>query len=476
MQQHQDYLREILAHGVKKEDRTNTGTTSRFGTFYRYDISNETLLAVSTKKLHLKTGFVEEDWMFSGDTTLKFLKENDCNIWDEWVKEGTGVYRPATAKEMWRSYTREHAEDPRILLRRSTPASENMWDRIEVRNGHFAITWDRDPGTMQVIPTVWCRGKHEQQLVSLELDKNHEDWIEILRLLEIDDQTVIDGELGKVYGAMFRKIEDVRIIQGDEWPAYKKRGFKQEQFDDAERGYTMARLVVSRNIDQLQDLLDGLRDNPHSRRHILCPWNPAYVDEQALPPCHSFIQFWVRELSLDERWDLCQSRYGNYLSDHVASLVKAGGAVSEPSVVAPLPRKAFVRHQENQVSEDTELLTKYLDDRGIPSRALSCLVYMRSNDAFLGSPYNLTFYSSMTHKIAHELGYVGEELIHVVGDAHIYDNHQKQVGIQLCRQARPGPRLKINRPVGTKLLDLTWRDMEVVGYHPDAHIPAPVAK
>lgn len=93
----------------------------------------------------------------------------------------------------------------------------------------------------------------------------------------------------------------------------------------------------------------------------------------------------------------------------------------------------------------------------------------------MGAPYNLTFYSSLTHKIAHELNYYGEELIHVVGDAHIYDNHQEQVATQIVREPRPMPRLKINRPVGTPVLEMTWRDLEVIGYDPDPAIEAPVA-
>ncbi|WDS62134.1 thymidylate synthase [Pseudomonas phage D6] len=465
MQQYHSYLEEILKGGVPKGDRTGTGTTSTFGVVRRYNISDNRLAAVQTKKLHLKTGFVEEDWMLSGDTNVKFLKENNCNIWDEWVKKGTGVYRPATLKEMERSYKRSHFGWDEPMIGHGALSGEGPIHRGDGFNVYERQYTGREYTHLHYI----CIEDHGQMLTQADRD-------ELMRkfytLIGIPTETVVEGELGAVYGKMFRAIDDYRVCKDDgvEAPALEKRGFA--LIDELARGG----LLYHRVIDQFKDLMKGLRENPDSRRHILCPWNPAYLDEQALPPCHSFIQFWVRDLDMLERWSIMQTRYRRARNEHVKALAnREDDKIIEFSVPEPLPMEAFSRQKNDQVSQDDELIHAYLDERQIPRRALKCLVYMRSNDAFLGAPYNLTFYSSLTHKIAHELNYYGEELIHVVGDAHIYDNHREQVALQLTRKSKEMPRLKINCPIGTPVLDLTWRDLEVIGYDPDPAIEAPVA-
>jgi len=465
MEQYHSYLEEILQDGVPKGDRTGTGTTSKFGVVRRYDISNNRLAAVQSKKLHLKTGFVEEDWMLSGDTNVKFLKENNVSIWDEWVKAGTGVYRPATQKEMERNYRRTHFgwKDPyhSAYNPQAQPEGELVGD-----NDHFVVYVF--PGQAYAI-----YHKHPAETGRMECDYSHSAWSIFYEMVGVPTQTVVEGELGAVYGQMFRSIEDTRLIADtDELQPYLDRGFVMV---GEVTGKPLA--VITRRIDQFTDLIDGLRENPDSRRHILCPWNPAYLDEQALPPCHSFIQFWTRELSVNERWMIMKVQYNEALSQHI-QMLKHGPEQSETPdypITEPLPHEAFVRKRDECVHLDEDKMHSYMDSRLIPRRALKCLVYMRSNDAFLGAPYNLTFYSSLTHKIAHELNYWGEELIHVVGDAHIYNNHQAQVTTQLYRTPREMPRLKINQPVGTSVLDLTWRDLEVIGYDPDPAIEAPVA-
>lgn len=305
----------------------------------------------------------------------------------------------------------------------------------------------------------------------MEIEPDHPAWIDFYTALDIPKVTVVSGDLGKVYGAMFRNIEDTRILEdGDDFQAYKKRGFELVGEIAGTNKY-----VVTRRIDQLRDLIKGLKNNPNSRRHILCPWNPAYLDEQALPPCHSFTQFWTRPLCIRERWYIMQARYQSAVTDHLDDAIDAGEFPKELTITEPLPIKAFDRLINGEFTLDLVAAEKYLADRKVPTLALSCLVYCRSQDTFLGTPFNLTFYSSLTHKLAHQLGYWGEELIHVAGDAHIYDNHREQVNLQLNRDARPAPRLRIKKPVGTPMLDLTWKDLAVVGYRPDPAIPAPIA-
>ena len=369
MQQHQDYLKEILDLGVSKSDRTGTGTTSRFGTFHRYDIRDETLLAVQTKKLHLKTGFVEEDWMFSGDTNVKFLKDNGVSIWDEWVIPGTGTFREATVAEMRRNYERQFAGYGNMVFTQYRTARDPDWEDFEWADEGYAVVERACPLENKSVHQVYLRvcdgGK-------VELDPDHPNWKRIYGLVGINTQTVIAGELGAVYGKMFRAIDDYRVCKDDgiEGPALQKRGFEFQ--DELARGG----LLYHRKIDQLSDLIKGLKENPDSRRHILCPWNPAYLDEQALPPCHSFIQFWTRELSLEDRSIIANVRYNRAFEAHIRS-IRDGAPPADMNRARPLWEAAFMRQRDGQMSVDKEAYGTYLDSIGTPRIALSCLVYMR---------------------------------------------------------------------------------------------------
>ena len=155
-------------------------------------------------------------------------------------------------------------------------------------------------------------------------------------------------------------------------------------------------------VDQLRDVLEGIRRNPDGRRHIVSAWNPGYIDQMALPPCHAFFQFYVA------------------------------------------------------------------DGR------LSCQLYQRSADIFLGVPFNIASYALLIHMMAQDLGLQVGDFVHSLGDAHIYSNHTDQVRLQLSRDLRPLPTLKLN-PSVKSLFDFRYDDVELVGYDPHPHIPAPVA-
>lgn len=150
-------------------------------------------------------------------------------------------------------------------------------------------------------------------------------------------------------------------------------------------------------IDQLKDLIRGLREDPFSRRHILCAWNPAQIQEMALPPCHAFIQFYV---SADRKY-------------------------------------------------------------------LSCQLYQRSADIFLGVPFNIASYALLTHMLAQVCGYEAKDFVHTFGDAHIYQDHISLIEEQLTREPLPLCRLKLN-PQIQEIEDFTYADMELEGYvsHP----------
>jgi thymidylate synthase len=177
-----------------------------------------------------------------------------------------------------------------------------------------------------------------------------------------------NGELGPVYGVQWRS-----------WP--KPDGG---------------------SIDQIAQLVDRIKKNPDSRRHIVSAWNVAEVDQMALPPCHTMFQFYVA------------------------------------------------------------------DGR------LSCQLYQRSADLFLGVPFNIASYALLTMMVAQVCNLRAGDFVHTFGDAHIYSNHFDQVRLQLSREPRPLPQMRLNPNVGS-LFDFKYEDFEIVGYDPHPLIKAPIA-
>jgi thymidylate synthase len=276
MKQYLDLIRDVMENGVDKGDRTGTGTRSVFGRQVRYDLS-EGFPLLTTKKLHIRSILHELLWFLSGETNIRYLKENGVSIWDEWA----------------------------------TP----------------------------------------------------------------------EGELGPVYGAQWRKW------QGADGKVY----------------------------DQVAALIDGLKNNPDSRRHIINGWNVALLPDEkqkpwenaaagkmALPPCHVLYQFYVAD------------------------------------------------------------------------NKLSASLYIRSNDLFLGNPYNTASLAFLTHMLAQQCDLDVGEIIMSIGDAHIYSNHFDQVETQLQRKPGPLPQLKIHRKPES-IFDYRFEDFEILNYEAQPHIKAPIA-
>lgn len=156
------------------------------------------------------------------------------------------------------------------------------------------------------------------------------------------------------------------------------------------------------STDQIVKLIDQLKNKPDSRRHIVSAWNPSFIDEMALPPCHCLFQFYVAD------------------------------------------------------------------------GKLSCQLYQRSADTFLGVPFNIASYALLTMMLAQVCGYEAGEFIHTFGDVHLYNNHIEQAELQLTRDFRPLPTMAINPDV-KDLFDFKFEDFELQNYDPHPHIKAAVS-
>ncbi|MBD8025123.1 thymidylate synthase [Ureibacillus sp. Re31] len=325
MEKHPEYeylnlLQYTLEKGIKKEDRTGTGTFSVFGYQMRFDLSKGFPL-FTTKRVSFKLIASELLWFIKGDTNIRFLLEHNNHIWDEWAFK--------------------------------------RWVESEEYKGPDMTDFGRRSLVDEAFNEIY-----QKELKSF-----------CQRILEDDTFAKKYGDLGNVYGKQWRN-----------WTT-----------SDGEL------------LDQLQDAINQIKNNPDSRRIIVNAWNPEDVidaggkdSKAALPPCHVMFQFYV-----------------------------ANGK-------------------------------------------LSCMLTQRSGDQFLGIPYNVSSYALLTHLIAHECGLEVGEFIHSIGDAHIYSNHIKQVKLQLSREPRPFPTLKINHEKKS-IFDIELEDLTIEGYDPHPSIKAPVA-
>ena len=300
MKQYLDLLKLIKETGIKKEDRTGTGTISIFGHQMRFNLQDGFPL-ITTKKVNLDSIIHELLWFIRGDTNIRYLVQNGVNIWNDWP---------------FQSWLNETGQADKYVMH-----SEEWKEKMET----FVETVIADEGFASQY-----------------------------------------GDLGPVYGKQWRDFE---------------------------------------GVDQLEQVIEGIKNSPDSRRLIVSAWNPKDIPvmiKSGLPPCHALFQFYVS------------------------------------------------------------------------NGRLSCQLYQRSADVFLGVPYNIASYALLTLMIAKVSRLEPGEFVHSFGDTHIYLNHLEQVNEQLSRDPHSLPQLKIknNR---SSLFEFEINDFELTEYDPHPFISAPIA-
>lgn len=241
----------LMTNGVDKGDRTGTGTRSKFGAInMEFDLMRNgwpVVPQLSTKQVLDEKVRVELEWMMSGSSRLEPLIERGVHIWDNWVLKGTEVWGAELTIEQ-----------------RAKKLSKK--DRVE---------FDR------VSNKAYLSSALRERAQTL-----------FLNILEVPTHKLIGGDLGPVYGRQWRDWVDTRLVTNEDYEAnreeYWARGFK-----PIDSTFSTGMIVIQRRIDQIAEIEDALRTNKDSRRMILNAWNVSYIDEMALPPCHTLAQWAV---------------------------------------------------------------------------------------------------------------------------------------------------------------------------------------
>jgi len=223
------------------------------------DISGNCLALMTTKEMFYETFIKENCWFLSGSTDVRFLKEHGVSIWDDWVI-------PSTAR----------------FVECDNPTGQDMLTHLRC---YFPEQYAK-----------WKPYKTERKIGQAKRN-------EVIAFYEHINQPIaklklISGSIGDgAYGSAWRNWEDTRVVEQKDVTSFLNRGFtvigKMENSDS---------VVVRRVVDQFAEAIKLLRTSPDSRRIIVSAWNAARIDEAVLPPCHSFFQFWTREMTLQERF------------------------------------------------------------------------------------------------------------------------------------------------------------------------------
>ena len=406
--QYLSLLQDIIENGVEKDTRAGK-VKSVFGRQMRFDLK-EGFPLLTTKKvftkgvIHELLWFLQRPYNSHGSMNIEYLVRNGVHIWDDdayrWFKQ---VITP-TFKNKFGQGKMDILIPKDILVCLSD-------DEIE-------------------------RGKEPSYEYWIERDARMKDpdWLEKITKEEFLDLTLQKVEIRGLFFSKYR-FGDLGPVYGRQWRAFGNN-----------------------EVDQIQNIINTLKENPNDRRMLCVAFNPDQLDKMALPPCHVMFQFYTRELTDNERMKIFNDRY----------------------MKGQIPQKYhdWFKEYSKDIKEgmDVEMPSdgRHWDIAEIPRYALSCMYTMRSNDEFLGQPYNTPSYAILTCMIAKLVNMIPDELIASLGDCHIYEAHFDAVKEQLSRNGSDiVPKLIIHGNQKS-IEDFKYEDFEIVDYYPDPPIKAPL--
>lgn len=518
--QYLDLLRDLLNSGVYKDDRTGTGVYAIFGRQMRFDLGQGFPL-LTTKKLHTRSIFHELIWFLRGDTNIKYLNANNVNIWNEWANENGDL--PGIYAKQWRRWESD-AEYIDLVPRKEKDKSKSTEPAdIEVESGkneclgksfisskfgsftikrylgadsgnsRYLVQFQKTKGLTEaswpnirggqvkdpMVATVAGKGffgndisklnyderlyslwrnmisrcydrknaqyknygakgvtvsdewlcfsdfirtvsqvpfyeKWKRNTVSYDIDKDYfganqysKKTCIFLKSSENIGLSTQSGNAFRVDGRLFvsnyelARYLNVHPQRVSDWVS---KGKRKKIFDNVSiltppSGYMYRKIRI---IDQIENVIKSLKNDPNSRRHIVTAWNPVDVPDTPLTPCHCLFQFYVAD------------------------------------------------------------------------GKLSCQLYQRSCDTFLGVPFNIASYALLTHMIAQVCDLDVGEFIWTGGDIHLYSNHVDQARKQIEREPRPFPKLSLNRDIQS-IDGFNYEDITIEGYDPHPHIPGKIS-
>lgn len=416
MQNYLDLLEDIIAVGAPSKDRTEVGTLSVFGESMRFPLQKEdgskTIPLLTTRQIYPRTFIHETLWFLSGSTDVKYLKDNNVSIWDEWVIPETATFVEVEPEK-------QTAQNMSTWLRCKAPEAYKVWREHQKALG-FPVE------TKEAIKDVTG--------------------------VDIPSVALASGSIGNgAYGTAWRNWPDARLVNAEEIhnPKWKQRGYT----NMGNLALFPHNYVMQRNIDQIAEVIQTLKTNPDSRRIIVTAWNPGLLEDAVLPPCHSFFTFYTREYAhaelgiiIEEKHQL--KKYEVYHDDCVKT---------NPNI----PHK--------------EIAVNFCKENNIPTRGLSLMLVCRSQDYVAGTVSNIAQYGLLAHLIAQCVGMEAEELVWVGSNVHVYNNQLPMAEQLLERTPSTNKPTLVLNPDIKNIDDFKFEDIRIEDYEYQPAIKIPIA-
>ena len=387
-----DLYQKILDKKRPKTDRTGVGTKSIFGHQMRVDLRDGFPLT-SLRKIHIKSMIHEMLW-FLESYDEKYEKFGNTNI--RYLLENDVTF---WTEWPYKEYKRRMLDD-----------------------------FNRNP-----------KRKRLNILSQKDFEK---------KIINDDDFALKYGDLGPVYGKQwldFGGFDELVEIKQE----YKETNGQMKLVDS--QGYK--KIHIS-GLNQINKVIDGLIENPDSRRHIVMAWKPDEIDDMLLPPCHILFQFYTEILEMEERIDYCRNNFDD---------IEIQNYMYKNNI-----------NDWDEINRDPIKQIKILDHFNVPERYIDLQLYQRSQDLFLGSPYNIASYSLLLTMIGQVVNMIPRDFIQSLGDVHLYTNSFDATEELLKREIYELPTLKIDSYV-QNIKGFRYEDFVLKNYKSHPNIKVDVA-